>query len=178
MTSRWIFAGFVALIAAQRLVELRVSRRHEQELRASGGIEYGAGHYPVMVGLHTAWLVSMVGEVFVFNRPFLAGLFVPALALFLAGQALRYSAILTLGSRWTVRVLVLPGKPLIRDGIYRYFRHPNYLGVALEILTAPLLHSAYLTALVFSLANAVFLNHRIRVEEAAFLKIPINAHSQ
>jgi len=177
MTSRLIFCGFAFLIAIQRLIEVQVSRSHERQLRAAGGIEYGAGHYPVMVGLHATWLVSMVGEVILFDRPFIIGLFIPSAILFLVGQMLRYSAILTLGKRWTVRVLVLPGQPLVEKGVYRYFRHPNYLGVGLEILSAPLLHTAVITSFLFTVANWLFLRHRIQVEEAAILKNSLNAHS-
>ncbi len=173
MISRWIFSGFVVLIAIQRLIEVQVSQKHEAKLRSEGGVEYAAGQYPVMVGLHAAWLVSTVAEVFLLNRPFLAGLFVPAAIVFLTGQALRYSAILTLGERWTVRVIVLPGKPLVERGIYRYLRHPNYLGVGLEVISLPLLHSAVLSGVVFGLLNLAFLRWRIREEESAFLKNPL-----
>jgi methyltransferase len=117
--------------------------------------------------LHIAWFIAMLIEVFGLHRPFIPGLALLAGALFLIGQALRYAAILTLGERWTVRVMTLPGAKPVDQGIYRFIRHPNYLGVALEILAVPLLHSAYLTAIVFSIANGLLLAWRIRTEESA-----------
>jgi methyltransferase len=83
------------------------------------------------------------------------------------GQSLRYAAILSLQWRWTVKIMTLPGLPLVRRGIYRYLRHPNYLGVVLEILAVPLLHTAYLTAILFSLANGLLLSVRIKTEDQA-----------
>ncbi len=93
-----------------------------------------------------------------------------ALVTLIAGQGLRYAALLSLGWRWTVRVMTIPGLPPVRNGIYRYLRHPNYLGVVLEILAVPLLHSAYVTAIVFSLANMLLLTARIRTEDRALLE--------
>jgi methyltransferase len=109
----------------------------------------------------------MAGEVLCRPRPFRRSLAGLAAALVAVGQALRYAAILTLGSRWTARVVTLPGVPPLSQGIYRYLRHPNYLGVVLEIAAVPLLHSAWWTAVAFSLANLLLLRARIRVEEAA-----------
>jgi methyltransferase len=171
MVSRWIFSGFVILLAIQRLFELIISRRNERRIRAAGGIEYGGGHYRAMTVLHGAWLVSMIAETWLVNRPLIPAIFTAALILFGIGQCLRYSAILTLGWRWTVRVLVIPGKAPVRSGIYRYLRHPNYLGVALEIFSAPLLHTAFVTSLLFSILNALFLIRRIPVEEKAVYQI-------
>ena len=167
MVIRWTFAGIVGALALQRLVELRLSRRNENFILAQGGREHAPGQYRVMKVLHVSWFLSMLAEVFALKRPFrplLSGL---ALALFLLGQRLRYAAIHTLGWRWTVRVMTLPGFPPVEEGIYRYLRHPNYLGVILEILAVPLLHNAYLTAILFSIANAGLLSWRIRTEEKA-----------
>jgi methyltransferase len=149
------------------LAELRLSRRNEQELRALGAREHASGHFIAMQLLHTLWLVSIVLEVTLLRPPF--QLWVSALAAvgFAIGQCLRYAAIHTLGRRWTVRVLTVPGAAPVTSGIYRYLRHPNYLGVVLEIAALPLMHSAWRTAIVFSLANAVLLAVRIRKEERA-----------
>jgi methyltransferase len=117
--------------------------------------------------MHIAWFLAMLAEVFGLRRPFDPRLALVASAAFLAGQALRYAAIRTLGERWTVRVMTLPGAKPVSGGIYRVIRHPNYLGVALEIAAVPLLHSAYLTAFLFSIANGLILAWRIRTEEAA-----------
>jgi methyltransferase len=169
-TSRLLFSAFALLLGIQRLAELRLSRRNEARIQALGGYEVGQGHFRAMQILHTGWFAAMLLEAWLLKRPFLPGLALPAAVLFSAGQALRYAAILALGRRWSVRVMIQPGEPAIRSGIYRYLRHPNYLGVALELLAAPLLHSAYLTGLVFSVLNAYLLSVRIRIEEQALSK--------
>lgn len=165
--SRLLYTLLVALVAVQRLAELRVSRRHERALRARGAVEAGAGHYPVMVALHALFLVACAAEVWLLERPFVPWLGWPALAVLLAAQGLRYWTLSTLGERWTTRVLVPPGEPPVTAGPFRFVRHPNYLAVALEIAALPLIHTAWLTALLFSLANAALLRVRIGVEERA-----------
>lgn len=167
MATRVIFVLLVLALALQRLLELRLSRRHEAGILAHGGREYGADHFGWMKALHTAWFIAMLAEVFLLDRPFIPWLAAVAFVFFLIGQVLRYAAILTLGPRWTVRVMTLPDEPLVTRGIYRYVRHPNYAGVILEIAAAPLLHTAYLTSMVFTLANAAVLAVRIRTEEHA-----------
>lgn len=167
MVTAWAFLGLVALLAVQRLLELRRSARNEAALRARGAVEAAAGQMPWMRALHAAWLVAMPLEVFLLERPFVPLLALVGLVGLVAGQALRRSAIRTLGDRWTVRVLVLPGAPPITDGPFRRFRHPNYLGVILEIAFVPLVHTAWLTALVFSVLNGFLLRARIAAEERA-----------
>ena len=154
-------------MALERLVELVLSRRHERALRARGAVEAGAGHYPLMVGVHTALLAGAAAEVLLLDRPFLPWLGWPMLAVVAATMALRYWVIATLGERWTTRVLVLPAVPLVARGPYRFLRHPNYLAVVLEVAALPLVHTAWITAIVCSLANALVLALRIRVEDAA-----------
>ncbi|HXO21013.1 MAG TPA: isoprenylcysteine carboxylmethyltransferase family protein [Thermoanaerobaculia bacterium] len=165
--SRVLYTGLVAAIAALRLVELAISRRHVSRARARGAVEAGAGHYPAMVALHAAWLAACPLEVWLLGRPFVAPLAAAMLALLLLATALRYWAIATLGERWSTRILVLPGAPPVETGPYRWLRHPNYLAVAVEIAALPLVHAAWLTALAFSLANALLLRVRIAAEEAA-----------
>jgi methyltransferase len=163
-------AAFVSLVFAvvlQRLLELRVSRRNEAALRVRGAIEHAPQQMPWMIFVHSAWLVAMLVEVFVFQRPFFWALALPSLGLFAVGQTLRMAAMRALGPRWTVKVLTLPGEPPVTRGIYRWLRHPNYLGVILEILALPLFHSAWVTALTFSAANALLLIYRIKDEERA-----------
>lgn len=165
MWTRIAFTALVALLAVQRLLELRLSARHEAALRARGAVEVGARLMPWMRALHAGWLLAMPLEVFLLDRPFVGALALLGAAGLVTGQALRYAAIRTLGERWTVRVIVLPGAPLVERGPYRRLRHPNYLGVALEIAFVPLLHAAWLTALVFTILNAVVLALRIRTED-------------
>jgi methyltransferase len=154
------------LVALQRLLELRYSRRNERRLRMKGAVERGAGHYSVMVGIHALWLVSTLVEGLL-RGPETSWWWPVPLAAFLLVQPLRYWAILSLGEGWNVRVLVVPGRRLVRSGPYRYFTHPNYVVVVVEVLALPLIFGAWVTALVFSVLNAAFLFVRIREEERA-----------
>lgn len=166
--TRLLFTGLVALVAAQRLAELAVSRRNEARLRTRGAVEVGAGHYPWMVALHTAFLAACLAEVWLLRRPLVPALAAGALAVVLAASALRVWTLATLGGRWTTRVLVLPDEEPVTGGPYRYLRHPNYLAVVLEVAALPLVHTAWATALAVSAANAVLLRVRIRAEEGAW----------
>lgn len=165
--SRLLFAGLVAAVATLRLLELRISRRNFRALVARGGVEHGGSHYPWMVALHTGWLVAAPAEVWLAHRPLLPPLAVAMLLLLAAGTALRMWAIASLGGRWCTRVVVVPGLPLVNGGPYRWFRHPNYLGVMLEMVALPLVHSAWITAAAFGGANCLLLRRRIAVEERA-----------
>ena len=162
-----MFLGFVAALGVQRLFELRLSRRNERRILERGGREHAPETYPWIVTLHSAWFAAMLLEAFAGRRKFHPRLAGPAFGVFALGQALRLTAICTLGWRWSTRVMTVPGTAPVQHGIYRYIRHPNYLGVELEILAAPLLHSAYLTSLVFGVANILLLRDRIRREEQA-----------
>jgi methyltransferase len=166
-TSHVLFLAFVVLVALQRLAELRLSRRNEAQLRQLGAREHASGHFIAMQLLHTLWFVSVILEVTWLRPPFQPWVGAPAALCFGIGQGLRYAAIHALGVRWSVRIFTLPGAPPVARGVYRYLRHPNYLGVVLEIAALPLMHSAWRSAVVFSLANAVLLAVRIRKEERA-----------
>lgn len=154
-------------MAAQRLAEVRRSRAHERVLMAAGGREHARWQVRAMVVLHSAWLLAAVFEVWLFTPPFRPWLAVVACGGLATGQWLRRAAMRALGHRWTVRVITLPGVPVVVGGPYRYIRHPNYLGVVLEIACLPLVHGALWTAAVFSAANGALLVLRIRAEEAA-----------
>jgi methyltransferase len=156
----------VTVVAAQRLIELSVSRRHERALTARGGVEHGAGHYPVMVGIHTAWLAGTLAEGWR-HGPAGRRVALPALVTFIAMQPLRWWIIRSLGDRWTTRVFTVPGEQRLATGPYLRVRHPNYVVVAVEIATLPLAFGAPRTAVLASLADAVLLRHRIRVEDRA-----------
>jgi methyltransferase len=167
VVTRLLFAGFVAVLGLQRLFELRLSRRNERQIRRRGGREHAPETYRQIVALHAAWLAAMLLEVFLGRRRFRPRLAALAFGVFAAGQALRLTAIRTLGWRWSTRIMTIPGAPMVRRGIYRHLRHPNYLGVELEILAAPLVHSAWLTSAVFGAANLLLLRARIRREDQA-----------
>jgi methyltransferase len=160
----------VVLVALLRLIELQVSRRNVAALRARGGVEEGAGLYPWMVLAQASWLVGCPLEVWLLDRPWIAELGLPMLGLLIIGMWLRYWAIRTLGRRWSTRVVVVPGEPLVESGPYRLLRHPNYLAVAVEVAAMPLVHAAWITAVVFSVLNGMLLRERIRVEDAALSK--------
>ncbi|MGW1068758.1 isoprenylcysteine carboxyl methyltransferase family protein [Streptomyces aureus] len=157
----------VAAVAAERVGELVVARRNERWSRARGATEAGRGHYPVMVALHTALLVGCLAEVRLADRPFLPVLGWSMLAVLAGAQALRWWCITTLGHRWNTRVIVVPGLPLVARGPYRLLRHPNYLAVVAEGLALPLVHTAWVTAALFTLADAALLTVRIRCENRA-----------
>jgi methyltransferase len=167
MVSASLYLGFLALLGAERLVELALSARNARRAFAQGAIEVGQGHFGVMKALHTLFLFACAGEVLLLHRGFPGALGWTALALALGAQALRYWAIATLGERWNTRVIVLPGAAPVTGGPYRYLRHPNYLAVIVELAAVPLIHGGWLTALVFSAANAALLTVRIRAEERA-----------
>jgi methyltransferase len=167
VVTRVLFLGFVAGLGLQRLFELRLSRRNERRMRRHGGREHAPETYRWIVTLHAVWFAAMLLEVFVGGRKFRPRLAALAFSLFAAGQLLRLIAMRTLGWRWSTRVMTVPGETPVQHGIYRHIRHPNYLGVELEILAVPLLHSAYLTSAVFGVANTLLLCDRIRREEQA-----------
>jgi methyltransferase len=163
---RFVF-GLAILIALQRLFELRLAAHNRAWTLANGGREFNAGHYPLFFILHTGWLIGWVAEAL--RRDGRPGRGWPFwLALLGLAQGLRYWAIASLGRFWNTRILVIPGRPLVRRGPYRFIRHPNYLAVALELLSVPLIFDARLTALLASLVNALLLlGIRIPAEETA-----------
>jgi methyltransferase len=167
VTSARAYLGLLALLSCERVIELLLSRRNARRAFARGGREHGRGHFPAMALLHAAFLCSCALEVILLRRAFpgIAGFI--ALGALAAAQALRYWAIASLGDRWNVRVIVVPGDEPVVSGPYRFVRHPNYLAVAVEMLAIPLVHGALFTAAVFSAANAALLRVRIRAEEEA-----------
>ena len=167
--TRQLFLGFVAALGVQRLFELCLSQRNERRILLNGGREHAPETYRWIVTLHAAWFAAMLLEVFAKKRKFHPRLALPAFGVFATGQALRLIAIRTLGWRWSTRIMTVPGPAgaPVQRGIYRYIRHPNYLGVELEILSVPLMHSAYITSAVFGIANALLLRDRIHREEQA-----------
>lgn len=157
----------IAAVAAERSAELLISRRNLAWSRAHGGAEFGARHYPVMVVLHTALLAACLGEAIGLHRPFIPALGWPMLAVVAAAQGLRWWSIAALGRQWNTRVVVVPGAPRVAAGPYRHLSHPNYVAVVAEGLALPLVHTAWITALGFSVLNAALLRARIKVENAA-----------
>jgi methyltransferase len=154
-------AWLIAFLLVQRLVELGFAQLNTGRLRAEGGVEFGATHYPLMIALHASWLVGL----WVLGHDQHIVTF--WLAVFSLLQVGRLWVIASLGRRWTTRVIVLRGAALVALGPYRWLKHPNYLIVALEIAVVPLALGLPLFALVFSIANAALLVYRIRIENEA-----------
>ena len=161
----------VAAVALERLAELVVARRNLAWSLAKGGVEVGAKHYPMMVVLHTGLLFGALAEVIGLHRPFLPLLGWPMLAMVIAAQGLRWWCITTLGQQWNTRVVVIPGAPRIVGGPYRFLPHPNYVAVTVEGVALPLVHTGWITALVFTVLNAALLRTRIRTEDAALASL-------
>ena len=152
--------AFLAFLIAQRLGELVLARRNTAALLARGAVEHAPGHYPLIVALHTAWIVALV--VFGWNNPLHLGW----LSVFALLQVFRVWILASLGPRWTTRIIVLD-EPLVARGPFRLMRHPNYALVVAEIAVAPLVLGLPWVALVFSILNAAMLTVRIRAENAA-----------
>jgi methyltransferase len=159
-------AAYLAALLTERLGELWLSRRNLARLSARGAVEKGAGHFWMFVALHALYPVLLVSEIVRDGaRPWASW---PLwLALWLVAQGLRMLAIRTLGERWNVRIVVLPGVPPVRHGIYRWLSHPNYLAVALEFLAAPLMFGAWRTGAICTLLNALAMAVRIPAEQRA-----------
>lgn len=161
------YTALVLAVAGERLAELAVALRNTRWALARGGTESGRGHYPAMVALHTALLAGCLAEAGLADRPFVPLLGWTMVAVVVAAQALRWWCIRTLGHRWNTRVIVVPGMALVTGGPYRLLRHPNYVAVAAEGVALPLVHGAWVTALVFTVLNAALMAVRVRCEEAA-----------
>lgn len=153
--------AILGFVTAQRLFELWLSNRNTRLLLANGAVEHSPGHYPLIVGVHIFWLASLWW--FASGQP----IHYVWLALFILLQSGRFWVLATLGPRWTTRIITLPDSPLVREGPYRLFRHPNYLVVVGEIAVLPLVFGLWEIAILFSLLNAAVLAIRIKAENAA-----------
>jgi methyltransferase len=162
-----VYYTLLAVIGVERVCELVVSTRHANASLRRGGVESGAGHFPVMVALHVLLLVGCVVEPLTLHRTFIPALGYPMIAVVVAANALRWWCIATLGPSWSARVIVIPGMPLVRSGPYRWFAHPNYVAVIIEGAALPLAGSAWITAGTFTVLNAALLTVRLRCETRA-----------
>jgi methyltransferase len=159
--------GFIAAIIVQRLTELRVAKRNLEFALANGGQEYAPEHYKFIVLLHVSWIVFMLLEG-ILRGSSLSGLWWLWLGIFVLAQFGRYWAISSLGKYWNTRIIIFPKGNLVAKGPYKYFKHPNYIIVALELFVAPMIFGCWVTALLSSLVNAyLLLGVRIPAEERA-----------
>ena len=161
----------IGAVAVERLAEVVVAERHRSVSKERGGVEFGAAHYPAMVTLHTALLAGCLLEPVLLHRPFIPALGWPMLLIAVAAQALRWWCITTLGYQWNTRVIVIPGAERVTGGPYRFLPHPNYVAVIAEGIALPLVHTAWITAVVFTILNAVLLRTRIHVENRALASL-------
>lgn len=169
-----LYIAFVLATGIERVVELVISKRNAAHALARGGREYGQGHFPFMVALHTGLLLACIAEVVALNRPFIPALGWPMLVIAVLCQAGRYWVIASLGRQWNTRVIVVPGAGRVTRGPYRWrwLRHPNYWIVAVEGIAVPLVHSAWIAAVTFTVLNAVLLlRFRIPTEERALREL-------
>jgi len=162
-----VYLGIIAALALERCVELYIARRNAARAFAAGAVEIGQRHYRAMVAFHAAFLVACTVEGIARGSGAPAAVAVLAIAAELFAQFLRYWVILTLRSRWNTRIIVFPDAKPVTSGPFRFVRHPNYLAVAIEIAAVPLIGGAWVTAIVFSVGNAILLMVRIPAEERA-----------
>ncbi|MDF9760843.1 methyltransferase [Peribacillus simplex] len=161
-----LFAIFIILIAIQRLVELYIAKQNEKQLKGAGAVEYGKSHYRWMVIMHLSFFIVLIIEVLAYERD-VAGLWPIWLTLFLIAQSGRIWVISSLGKHWNTKIIVVPNAEVVIKGPYKYFKHPNYIIVATEIIVISLLFNAYYTAIIFSFLNAWMMAVRIPLEEKA-----------
>ncbi|MGE7546455.1 MULTISPECIES: isoprenylcysteine carboxyl methyltransferase family protein [Sporosarcina] len=165
-----LFLIVFIIVVIQRLVELAVAKRNERWMLGQGAIEVGSAHYKWMVLMHTAFFVSLLVEVLIFNRP-LPAFWSILLAIFLLMQVLRVWCLSSLGKFWNTKILILPGANVQKKGPYRWIRHPNYVIVTTELIVLPLLFNAYITAGLFFILNLWMLSVRIPAEERALREL-------
>jgi methyltransferase len=175
MVTTWAYLGLLMLVAFERLAEVRVSNRNAAWSFKQGGVEFGQGHYPFMVVLHTAFLFGCALEVIMCHRVLSPLIGTVCLVLALGCQGLRWWVIRTLGTQWNTRVIVVPGGGRVTGGPFKYFEHPNYIAVVAEGVVLPLIHDAYVTACVFTVLNAGLLWVRIRTENRALMQLEVHS---
>lgn len=166
MNSTW-FIIFIAFLVMQRFTELYISKRNEKWLLSQGAIEYGRGHYPYIVALHTLFIVSLIAEYYITGDQPVSYI---ALSLFILLLAFKYWVLSALGTYWNTRIYRIPGAVAVRKGPYKLFKHPNYLDVVCEIAIIPLVFHLYYTAIIFSILNAIMLSVRINVENKVWAR--------
>lgn len=169
------FLFFIGFIIFQRITELVIAKRNEKWMKSQGAIEFGRGHYPAMVAIHTAFFLSFILEVIYFQKDLSA--YWPLLfTVFLITQAMRVWALTSLGRFWNTKIIILPGAEVIKKGPYKLIKHPNYLIVAVELIVIPLIFNAFVTMIAFTLLNIMILSIRIPAEERALKELTAYEH--
>ena len=164
----YAFIIIMSYVVIQRFSELFISGRNEKLLRKNGAVEYGKSHYKYMVILHTFFLISVAAE-YLFNYGYknTAEFNIYLFFLFVVLQVFRFYTIYSLGMYWNTKILRIPGAPLVKRGIYKYVKHPNYFIVVMEIALIPLIFNCYFTAVLFSILNLFILSVRVKAENEA-----------
>jgi methyltransferase len=170
--SVYLFLGLLLTVGLLRLVEMRISRRHQKEMATRGAAKVDEPKFRWMVLLHTAVLIGAALEVVFLKRPFLPWLAAPMFAIFIAANALRWWVIRSLGAHWNVQVVDSTRLGVVTSGPFRYVRHPNYAAVFSELLALPLIHTAWITATAGALAHIGVLAQRLSTEERVLLANP------
>lgn len=160
-----IFYIVLAVVILQRVIELMIAKRNEKAMLAQGAYEVGASHYPYMILLHVAFFMSLFIEVTYFKAYTLSH--IVFLILFIIVQMVRVWCLVSLGSNWNTKIIVLRNAKVVTKGPYQYIRHPNYLVVCLEIALLPVMFEAYVTAILFTILTILMLSIRIPLEEEA-----------
>ena len=167
------YFGLLALVGIGRLLEMRLSRRNQRRLQEQGVRKIAEPHFPWMVLLHVAVLGGSGIEVVALHRPLIPALAIPMLLLFLLANVLRWWVIVTLGTHWNVQVMASSHVGVVTSGPYRWVRHPNYVAVVAELFALPMIHTAWITALVGTAANLEVLRRRLVVEEGVLMSNPV-----
>jgi methyltransferase len=167
-----LYLVLLALVAALRLVELQISKRHQREMLGRGAAKVAEPRFRWMVLLHAAVLMGSAVEVVFLHRPFIPALAAVMLAIFLAANAVRWWVIRTLGQHWNVQVVDSTRLGVVTSGPFRFVRHPNYAAVFAEMLALPLVHTAWITAMVGTALHAVVLSQRLSTEERVLFANP------
>lgn len=170
--SVYLYLALLAAVAALRLIELRISRQHQVKMLAQGAVPVPEPHFKWMVVVHSGVLIGAALEVVMLRRPFLPLLGGLMFALFLASNLMRFWVVRALGELWSVQVMDSTRIRVVTTGPFRFVRHPNYTGVILEMISLPLIHTAWITAIVTSLGYSIALSMRIRAEESVLMANP------
>jgi len=170
--SVFLFIALLLAVGALRIVELRISKRHQKQMTSRGATRVKDPYFLWMAMFHTLLLIAAAVEVVFLQRPFLPALAVPMFALFLAANVVRWWVIRTLGEHWNVQVVDSTKLGFVSSGPFHYVRHPNYAAVFLEMVALPLIHTAWITALVGSVLHGIILSLRLSVEDPVLLANP------
>ncbi len=170
MDNFFLFFLFFTFVTFQRGVELFVARKNEKWMKDQGALEFGSNHYQYMVAMHALFFVFFLIEKITLNRD-VSQIWPLLLSIFVLTQIMRFWVISSLGKYWNTKIIVLPNVNVVRQGPYRFIKHPNYVVVTIELIVVPLLFGAYFTAILFTILNLLILSVRIPAEEKALKEL-------